>query len=197
MHRDIKPSNILVGELGETMLIDWGLAKALGEPERARAPRTLAPVYEDDSDIVKTRAGVVFGTPGFMAPEQLRGKPPDERCDVYALGATLYHLLARRPPHYSKNAADMMRAAVDRPAAPLRELVPGVPPELATIVDKALAFDPRRALPRRARARRGSAALHRRPAGRVASLFAAREDRALDPTQPAHRRRRRPRRSSR
>jgi hypothetical protein len=141
VHRDVKPSNILIGELGETMLIDWGLAKALGEPDASEAPRTLAPVYEDDSDIVKTRAGVVFGTPGFMAPEQLRGKPPDERCDVYALGATLYHLLARRPPHYSKNAADMMRAAVDRPAVPLRDLVPGVPPELATIVDKALAFD--------------------------------------------------------
>src|SRR5580704_13534462 len=144
VHRDVKPSNILVGELGETMLIDWGLAKALGEPEPNVAdaePRTLTPVYEDDSDIVKTRAGVVFGTPGFIAPEQLRGSPPDERCDVYALGATLYHLLARRPPHYSKNAADMMRAAVDGAAQPLRERVPGVPPELATIVDKALAFD--------------------------------------------------------
>ncbi|HEY1552612.1 MAG TPA: protein kinase family protein, partial [Kofleriaceae bacterium] len=87
------------------------------------------------------RAGVVFGTPGFMAPEQLRGSPPDERCDVYALGATMYHLLARRPPHYSKNAADMMRAAVDGPAEPLRFRAPGVPPELATIVDKALAFE--------------------------------------------------------
>jgi WD40 repeat protein len=141
VHRDVKPSNILVGDLGETMLIDWGLAKALGEPDPDEAPRILAPVYEDDSDIVKTRAGVVFGTPGFMAPEQLRGAPPDERCDVYALGATMYHLLARRPPHYSKNAADMMRAAVDGPAEPLRHRVPGVPPELATIVDKALAFE--------------------------------------------------------
>ena len=144
VHRDVKPSNILVGDLGETMLIDWGLAKALGEPESTdphEVPRSYAPVYEDDSDIVKTRAGVVFGTPGFMAPEQLRGAPPDERCDVYALGATMYHLLARRPPHYSKNAADMMRAAVDGPPEPLRHRVPGVPPELATVVDKALAFD--------------------------------------------------------
>jgi len=144
VHRDVKPSNILVGELGETMLIDWGLAKALGEPDTSDTdamPRVYAPVYEDDSDIIKTRAGVVFGTPGFMAPEQLRGSPPDERCDVYALGATLYHLLARRPPHYSKNAAEMMRAAVDGPAEPLRDRMPGVPPELATIVDKALAFD--------------------------------------------------------
>ena len=66
-----------------------------------------------------------------MAPEQLRGAPVDERCDVYALGATLYHLLARRPPHHAKTADEMMRAAVDGPAARRsRELVPGVPPEL-------------------------------------------------------------------
>ena len=159
VHRDVKPSNILVGELGETMLIDWGLAKALGEPDPDAAPNdapseavtaplsppgasaSLSRVYDDDDDILKTRAGVVFGTPGFLAPEQLRGAPPDERCDVYALGATLYHLLARRPPHYSKNAADMMRLALEGPPEPLRDRAPGVPRELATIVDKALAHD--------------------------------------------------------
>ncbi|HUJ60850.1 MAG TPA: serine/threonine-protein kinase, partial [Kofleriaceae bacterium] len=149
VHRDIKPSNILVGELGETIVIDWGLAKAIGEadevhpdaPPTARAGSAGQPIVESDS--LKTRAGIVYGTPGFMAPEQLRGAPVDERCDVYALGATLYHLLARRPPHHAKTAADMMKAAVDGPPESLRDLVPGVPPELATIVDKALAHDPR------------------------------------------------------
>jgi protein kinase-like protein/WD40 domain-containing protein len=142
VHRDIKPSNILAGELGETTVIDWGLAKAIGETDEVRARRapTGQPV-DDDDDNIKTRAGIVFGTPGFMAPEQLRGAAVDERCDVYALGATLYHLLARKPPHYSKNGADMMRAAVDGPPQPLHEIVPGVPPALATIVDKALAHD--------------------------------------------------------
>ena len=74
-----------------------------------------------------------------------RCRAPDEivdsASDVYALGATLYHLLARRPPHYAKNGADMMRAAVEGPPQPLREIVPGVSPELATIIDTALAFD--------------------------------------------------------
>src|SRR5258706_6144820 len=87
VHRDIKPSNILCGELGETMVIDWGLAKAIGEsddpaasaPTPKRAPSVLD---EEDDDGIKTRAGIVFGTPGFMAPEQLRGAPVDERCDV-------------------------------------------------------------------------------------------------------------------
>ncbi len=139
VHRDIKPSNILVGDLGETIVIDWGLAKAIGETDEPRAE--AAPILDDDS--LKTRAGIVFGTPGFMAPEQLRGGAADEKSDVYALGATLYYLLARRPPHYSKSADDMMKATVEGPAAPLRELLPGVPPELATIVDKALAHDAR------------------------------------------------------
>ncbi|HEX7836163.1 MAG TPA: hypothetical protein VF469_01805, partial [Kofleriaceae bacterium] len=73
---------------------------------------------------------------------QLRGAPVDERCDVYALGATLYHLLSRKPPHHAKTADEMMKAAVAAPPTPIRELVDGVPPDLSTIVDKALAHDP-------------------------------------------------------
>jgi hypothetical protein len=148
VHRDIKPSNILVGELGETILIDWGLAKAIGEVDEPAA-QPLVPDLEpsrrhqadgiEPDDSLKTRAGIVFGTPGFMAPEQLHGGAADERCDVYALGATLYHLLARRPPHYHKDPDKMMRLAVEGPPTPLHQVVPGVPPELETIVDKALA----------------------------------------------------------
>ena len=139
VHRDIKPSNILVGDLGETVVIDWGLAKVICEPEPdAQVGRPLV----DLSDTLKTRAGIVYGTPGFMAPEQLCGAPVDERCDVYALGATLYHLLARTPPHHAKTADEMMKAAVAAPPTPIRDLVPGVPLDLSTIVDKALAHDP-------------------------------------------------------
>jgi serine/threonine protein kinase len=151
VHRDIKPSNILVGDHGETIVIDWGLAKAIDEADDPHAPVQrviVGPGSRSESgslhlgdDSIKTRAGIVFGTPGFMAPEQLRGKPVDERCDVYALGATLYHLLARRPPHHVKGAEEMMKAAVHGPPTPLAEIVEGVPPELATIVDKALAHD--------------------------------------------------------
>jgi hypothetical protein len=137
VHRDIKPSNILVGDLGETVVIDWGLAKVIGEPEDQAAKPLV-----DLSDSLKTRVGIVYGTPGFMAPEQLRGVPVTEGCDVYALGATLYHLLSRKPPHHAKTADEMMKAAVAAPPTPIRELVDGVPPDLSTIVDKALAHDP-------------------------------------------------------
>jgi hypothetical protein len=141
VHRDIKPSNILVGELGETVVIDWGLAKVIGEPEDAAGPPGRPLV--DLSDPLKTRAGIVYGTPGFMAPEQLRGAPVNEGCDVYALGATLYHLLSREPPHYAKTADEMMKAAVTAPPRPIRDLVDGVPLDLSTIVDQALAHDPK------------------------------------------------------
>ncbi len=140
VHRDIKPSNILVGDLGETIVIDWGLAKVIGETDELSAPPGTAPIGSFES--IKTRAGIVFGTPGFMAPEQLRGNPVDPRCDVYALGATLYHLLSRKPPHHAKTADEMMRAAVNAPPPPIGELVTGVPPELSTIIDKALAYLP-------------------------------------------------------
>ncbi|HEU0031029.1 MAG TPA: serine/threonine-protein kinase [Kofleriaceae bacterium] len=141
IHRDIKPSNILVGELGETIVIDWGLAKIVGEP--ADPHDVTAPAAVDASDTIRTRAGIVYGTPGFMAPEQLRGIVVNERCDVYALGATLYHLLSRKPPHHAKTADEMMKAAATRPPPSITELVPGVPPELSTIIDKSLAHDPR------------------------------------------------------
>ncbi len=139
VHRDIKPSNILAGDLGETIVIDWGLAKVIGEADELTS---RAPSHADlDDDQIRTRAGIVFGTPGFMAPEQLRGLAVTERCDVYALGATLYHMLSRRPPHHAKTADEMMKAAAHAPPTPIGELVFGVPAELSTIVDKALAHD--------------------------------------------------------
>ena len=114
IHRDLKPANILAGAHGETIVIDWGLAKSLDESdEQSTAREPLA------ADSLATRAGTVMGTPGFMAPEQDAGANVDERADVYALGATLHYVLAGKSP------------------SPL----PGVPSELRTIVDKALAHD--------------------------------------------------------
>ena len=136
LHRDLKPSNILAGDLGETVVIDWGLAKVVDEPDDDE----VLPAAIDAGASLRTRYGVVFGTPGFMAPEQVRGEAVDERADVYALGATLYFVLARAVPHHAASGDDMMAAAAAGPPRPLRDLVAGVPTDLLTIADTALAF---------------------------------------------------------
>lgn len=136
IHRDIKPHNILIGGFGETLLIDWGVAKDLGDTEDV----TGVEAESEDADL--TRMGAVIGTPAYMAPEQARGEPADRRSDVYALGATLYHLLAGHPP-FGLNAGstiDALRAG--RPPAPVETQVPEVPPDLASIVHRAMAFAP-------------------------------------------------------
>jgi Protein kinase domain len=126
IHRDLKPSNILVGAHGETIVIDWGLAKATGESE----PRKPARVEPIAGDSLQTLAGDVFGTPGFMSPEQHASSADvDERADVYALGATLYYVLSTKIP------------PAEGPVPPLALVVTGVPRELQAIVDKALAAD--------------------------------------------------------
>jgi hypothetical protein len=138
IHRDIKPSNILVGELGETVVIDWGLAKVIGEPDDDGT-------VEDEPDAntsLRTKLGAVFGTPGFMAPDQVRGEAAGTLSDVYSLGASLYNLLAAEPPHYANDSTQMMQLAAMGPPKPIEDLVPGVPAELSTIVDAAMAYAP-------------------------------------------------------
>jgi tetratricopeptide (TPR) repeat protein len=123
IHRDLKPANVLIGDFGETVVIDWGLAKDLGA--------------NDEPD-----AGVVLGTPAYMAPEQARGEPADERADVYALGAVLYHLLGGRPPHSAESVDELLRAVRDTAPVALAERVRGVPLDLVAIVHKAMSARP-------------------------------------------------------
>ena len=98
IHRDLKPANVLVGDFGETVVIDWGLAKDARSPVVVPADESeRAPERPGDSDL--TRTGAVLGTPAYMPPEQARGEDVDERADVYALGAVLYHVMGGSPPY--------------------------------------------------------------------------------------------------
>ena len=133
VHRDVKPANVLLGRFGETVVIDWGLAKPLGEAGDLPA----APLGGDDG---LTRFGA--GTPSYMPPEQARGDEPDRRVDVYALGATLYHLLAGVPPYGPGHGETIRRRLLAGPPPPLAEVAPDAPPALVAIVDKAMARDP-------------------------------------------------------
>jgi len=138
VHRDLKPHNVLVGAYGETVVIDWGLAKRVGvaEPAQATGASGDAPSM--------TQAGGAVGTPSYMAPEQARGAEVDERADVYALGALLYHLLAGHSPYHDTDvpAHAMVEVVASGPPTPIALVIDGVPPELIAIVDKAMARDP-------------------------------------------------------
>jgi WD40 repeat protein/tRNA A-37 threonylcarbamoyl transferase component Bud32 len=142
VHRDLKPSNVIVGDYGETVVIDWGLAKDLSLGER----EDVADPYRAPALPEVTEAGAVMGTPAFMAPEQARGEPGDERADVYALGAMLYAVLAGQSPYQGTRSTDIVRAVVDGPPTPLAELAPGAPADLVAVAAAAMERDAGRRL---------------------------------------------------
>ncbi len=141
IHRDLKPSNVLVGEFGETVVIDWGLAKILdpASPAYDAAEGTSGAREEVSADDALTRTGHVLGTPAYMPPEQAAGDDVDERADVYALGAMLYQVLTGRAP---RAGSDRSQPFDEVPVAPVQEVEPRVPPELAAIVNRAMAPEP-------------------------------------------------------
>ena len=140
LHRDLKPSNVLVGPFGETVVIDWGLAKDMRAAEIPLLPSE--PRAASSSDGSLTQDGSVLGTPQYMAPEQARGEPADERTDIYALGTLLYTLLTGAPPHRGGSTTEVIDAVATGKRTPIAERDPSVPPELATIVEQAMAHAP-------------------------------------------------------
>ena len=135
IHRDLKPSNVLVGEFGETVVIDWGLAKDLAREAPEPAAENRANSAPD-----ATIDGAVMGTPAYMPPEQADGRVVDERADVYSLGAMLYHVLAGAPPYVASTSDAILAAVAAGPPRPIEQLAPGAPPDLVTIVHKAMAY---------------------------------------------------------
>lgn len=114
LHRDLKPGNIMLGKFGETLVVDWGLAKVIGRQNQPNAPfggideATLMPA---SSSVAETIAGTAIGTPAYMSPEQAAGKIDElgPATDVYSLGATLYVLLTNQPPATGKDASEILR----------------------------------------------------------------------------------------
>jgi tetratricopeptide (TPR) repeat protein len=142
VHRDLKPANVLVGEFGETVVIDWGLAKDLNVAGDDSLRPSAPSVAGTGSQSGQTEHGTVIGTPAFMPPEQADGNPVDERADVYALGALLYTVLAGRAPYLGRSAEGVLADVLFGPPPRLATLVPEAPPDLITIVEKAMARDP-------------------------------------------------------
>ena len=122
VHRDLKPSNVMLGRHGETLVVDWGLAKRVlvGEEWTSGLTPPPAPSAVIDSDL--TLPGSTVGTPAFMSPEQAAGRLEDlgPASDVYNLGATLYCILTGRPPFLEEHAAEIFRSSSGRFPPPQR-----------------------------------------------------------------------------
>jgi serine/threonine-protein kinase len=137
VHRDLKPSNIMLGDYGEVYVLDWGVARVLTS-ERAETAPALDDVPSLDG---ATKAGALLGTPGYMAPEQVRGEAVGPAADVYALGSMLFEILAGEPLHPRTDAIASTLANASRSPAH-RAPAQAVPPELDAICAAALATAP-------------------------------------------------------
>jgi serine/threonine-protein kinase len=143
LHRDIKPGNIIIGKYGETLVVDWGLAKATGRSDPAAAERTLVPSSSSGSG-AETLPGSVIGTPAYMSPEQAAGELDrlSFRSDVYSLGATLYCLLTGKPPIADSDVGAMLRAVQSGDFPDPRRFNPSIDKALEAICLKAMATRP-------------------------------------------------------
>jgi eukaryotic-like serine/threonine-protein kinase len=144
LHRDIKPGNIIIGKHGETLVVDWGLAKPRGAAEAAAASAERALIPSLGSSSGDTLPGTAIGTPAYMSPEQARGDLENlgPHSDVYSLGATLYCLLTGRPPVEKQNVDSMLRAVEKGVFATPRQLDASLDRSLEAICLKATAHKP-------------------------------------------------------
>jgi serine/threonine-protein kinase len=131
IHRDIKPDNLFLMNDGRLKVLDFGIARM-----REGAPKTM-----------HTKIGSTLGTVAYMAPEQTMSSKIDERADVFAVGATMFRILARRYIHEANSEMELLVKMASDPAPPLASVAPHVPGEICLIVDRALAFEKGRRYP--------------------------------------------------
>jgi serine/threonine-protein kinase len=142
LHRDLKPQNVVLGDYGEVMVLDWGLARLMGRTEVPDDPAPLAVAAEADGE--GTMQGEVLGTPAYMAPEQAQGRLDllSPATDVYGLGAILYEVLTGKQPFTGSESTAVLHQVIHQAPARPRAVVPAAPAALEAVCLKALAKKP-------------------------------------------------------
>ncbi len=144
LHRDLKPDNILIGAFGETLVVDWGLAKAnvadTSPLPDERSPEPKPSIQLRGDCISETLDGKAIGTPGYMSPEQARGgiSQLGPATDIYSLGATLFAILTGRPPITGGTSKEIIAKSAQGTRSQVHEYWPRVPPALNAICEKAM-----------------------------------------------------------
>jgi serine/threonine protein kinase len=143
IHRDLKGHNVVLGDFGEVVVLDWGLAKLVGRPAGAPDDASVI-VGAAGTDSGYTIQGQALGTPAYMAPEQSAGSLEliDHRTDVYGLGAILYEILTGTPPFTGGSTEEVLRKVREEAPAPPRSMWPEAPPALEAVCRRALAKEP-------------------------------------------------------
>jgi WD40 repeat protein/serine/threonine protein kinase len=143
IHRDLKPSNAMVGEFGETVLLDWGIAKVRHREEIRGVDMLNEAKLLQEPTLANTVVGEAIGTPGYMSPEQAKGLVAeiDERSDVFGLGAILYQILTGTPPYKGGGEEALLERAKRGRVTSVLKLSPNAPKPLAAIAQKALQAD--------------------------------------------------------
>jgi hypothetical protein len=146
IHRDLKPANVMLGPYGETLVVDWGLAKVIGQPNdpSGSAEETLQVSGSSGGDHTTTREGSALGTPAYMSPEQAGGRLDEQSTatDVYGLGATLYAMITGQAPVAECDAEDVLERVQQGDWPAPRHVKAEVPRALDAICHKALALRP-------------------------------------------------------
>jgi serine/threonine protein kinase/WD40 repeat protein len=149
INRDLKPANVMLGDFGETLVLDWGLARASGQEDVVCGSGGAGAVTSGAGDsAMLTMTGQVIGTPLYMPPEQARGDLANvtERSDIYSLGAILYEIVTGFPPYDEIDPQEVLARVRTTPPVPVLQREPRAPRELVAIIERAMAREPGRRL---------------------------------------------------